>query len=196
MQETQQTEAWSLGWEHPLEEGMVIHCSILAWRIPRSEEPSRLQSIESQRVKHDWSDWARMHIAKKKKCLPDDGFIITHYKAEHRRIDSFELWCERRFLRVLWTARWANQSILKEINPGYSLERLTLKLMLQNFGHLMWRADSDYDAGKDWRQEEKGGATGDEMVGWHHWLNGHEFVQAPGDGEEQGSLVCCRVGYD
>ena len=84
---------------------------------------------------------------------------------------------------------------IKEINPEYSLERLTLKLMLQNFGHLMRRADSDSDAGKDWRQEEKG-ATGDEMFGWHHQLNGHESVQAPGDGEEQGSLVCCRVRHD
>ena len=174
---------------------MAIRCSILAWRIPWSEEPARLQSIESQRVEHDWSDWACMHIAKKKKkCLPDTGFIITHYKAEHRWIDTFELWCWRRFLRVLWTARWANQSI-KEINPEYSLERLTLKLMLQNFGHLMRRADSDSDAGKNWRQEEKG-ATGDEMFGWHHQLNGHESVQAPGDGEEQGSLVCCRVRHD
>ena len=65
----------------------------------------------------------------------------TIKKAEHRRIDAFELWCWRRFLRVPWTARRSNQSILKEISPGCSLEGLMLKLKLQNFGHLMWRVD-------------------------------------------------------
>ena len=63
-------------------------------------------------------------------------------KAEHRRIDAFELWCWRRLLRVPWTARRSNQSILKEISPGCSLEGLMLKLKLQYFGHLMGRADS------------------------------------------------------
>ena len=66
----------------------------------------------------------------------------TIKKAEHRRIDAFELWCWRRLLRVPWTARRSNQSILKEISPEYSLEGLMLKLKLQYFGHLMWRADS------------------------------------------------------
>ena len=78
-------------------------------------------------------------------------------KAEHQRIDAFELRCLRRLLRVSWTARRSNQSILKEISPGYSSEGLMLKLKLQYFGHLMRRADSkDPDARKDWRQEEKG----------------------------------------
>ena len=63
-------------------------------------------------------------------------------KAEHRRIDAFEVWCWRRLLRVLWTSRKSNQSILKDISPGCSLEGLMLKLKLQYFGHLMWRADS------------------------------------------------------
>jgi len=66
----------------------------------------------------------------------------TVKKAEHWRIDAFELWCWRRLLRVLWTARRSNQSILKEISPEYSMEGLMLKLKLQNFGHLMWRTDS------------------------------------------------------
>ena len=66
----------------------------------------------------------------------------TIKKAEHRRIDAFELWCWRRLLRVAWTARRSNQSILKEISPEYSLEELMLKLKLQYFGHLMRRADS------------------------------------------------------
>ena len=100
----------------------------------------------------------------------------TIRKAECWRIDAFELWCWRRRLSVPWTARRSNQSILKEINPEYSLEGLMLMLKLQYFGHLMRRADSfeKTDAGKDWRREEKG-TTEDEMVGWHHQLNGHEF---------------------
>ena len=66
----------------------------------------------------------------------------TVKKAEHSRIDAFELWCWRRLLRVPWTARRSNQSILKEISPGISLEVMMLKLKLQYFGHLMWRVDS------------------------------------------------------
>ena len=69
-----------------------------------------------------------------------ESWIIE--KAEHQRIDAFELWCWRRFLRVPWTARRSNQSILKEISPEYSLEGLVLKLKLQSFGHLMSRMDS------------------------------------------------------
>ena len=75
-------------------------------------------------------------------------------KAEHQRIDAFELWCWRRLLRVPWTARSSNQSILKEISPGCSLEGLMLMLKLQYFGHLMRRGGKDPDAGRDWGQEE------------------------------------------
>ena len=95
-------------------------------------------------------------------------------KAERRRIDAFELWCWRRLLRVPWTARRSNQSILKEISPGCSSEGLMLKLKLQYFGHLMRRVGKDSDSGRDWGQEEKG-MTEDEMVGWYHQLDGHEF---------------------
>ena len=97
-------------------------------------------------------------------------------KAEHRRIDAFELWCCRRLLRVPWTARRSKQSILKEISPGYSLEEMMLKLKLQYFVHLMQRVDSleKTDAGRDWGQEEKG-TTEDELAGWHHRLDRHEF---------------------
>ena len=92
----------------------------------------------------------------------------TVKKAKHRRIDAFDLWCWRRLLRVPWPARRSNQSILREISPGCSLEGMTLKLKLQHFGHLMRRVDSeDSDAGRDWGQEEKG-LTEDEMAGWHH----------------------------
>ena len=97
-------------------------------------------------------------------------------KAERRRVDAFELWCWRRLLRVLWTAKKSSQSILKEISPGCSLEGMMLKLNLQYFGHLMRRVDSgkDSDAGRNWGQEEKG-TTKDEMAGWHHRRDGHEF---------------------
>jgi len=88
----------------------------------------------------------------------------TIKKAERWKIDAFELWCRRRLLRVPWTAKRSNQSILKEISPEYSLEGLMLKLKLQYFGHLMWRTDSFPDAGKDWKIEEEKGTTEDEMV--------------------------------
>ena len=90
-------------------------------------------------------------------------------KAECRRIDAFELWCWRRLLKVPWTARRSNQSILKEISPGISLEGMMLKLKLQYFGYLTQRVDSleKTDAGRDWGQEEKG-TTEDERAGGHH----------------------------
>ena len=104
----------------------------------------------------------------------------TIKKAEHRRIDAFELWCWRRLLRIPWTARRSNQSILKEIGPEYSLEGLMLKLKLQYFGHLMRRTDSlentlmlgKIEGGRRGRGMRM---TEDEMVGWHHQLDGHEF---------------------
>ena len=159
----------------------------------------------------------------------------TIKKAECWQADAFELWCWRRLLRVPWTARRSNLSILKEISPECSLKGLMLKLNLQYFGHLMQRTDAfklwccrrllrvpwtarrwsqvnpkgnqpwiftgktdaeaevpilwpsdgkshltgkDPDAGKDWRREEKG-MTADEIFGWHHRLDGHEFEQAP-----------------
>ena len=118
----------------------------------------------------------------------------TIKKAEHQGVDAFELWYWRRLLRVPWTERKSTQSILKEINTEYPLEGLMLKLKFQYFAHLMWRLigliGKDPDSGKDWRQEEKG-ISEDEVVGWHHWLDGHEFKQTLGDGEGQGSLVCC-----
>ena len=96
-------------------------------------------------------------------------------------------------LRVPWTARRSNQSILKEISPEYSLEGLMLKLKFQYFGHLMQRADSFEKTLMLEKIEgrRRGEETEDEMVGWHHQLNAHEFEQAPGVSDGQGSLVCC-----
>ena len=175
----------------------------------------------------------------------------TIKKAEHWRIDAFELWCWRRLLRVPWTARRSNQSILK-ISPGCSLEGLMLKLKLQYFGYLMWRADSlektlmlgkikggrrganRWDgwmasltgwtwvctSSRSWwwtgkpgvlqstglqRVDSlektlmlggigvaKKGTTEDEMVGWHHWLDGRESEWTSGVGNGQGGLECCN----
>ena len=115
----------------------------------------------------------------------------TIKKAEHRRIDTFELWCWRRLLRVPWTARRSSQSILKETIREYSLEGLMPKLKLQYFGHLMWRTDS----------LEKilmlGEIEGRKRRGYKtmRWLDGitdsNESEQALGDGEGEGGLACC-----
>ena len=108
-------------------------------------------------------------------------------KPKSQRTDAFELWCWRRLLRVPWTARRSNQSILREVSPEYSLEGLMLKVKLQYFGHMMWRADSlekTLMLGKI-KGKRRRGQKG--MVWWHHHLNGHEFERAQGDGG-QGSL--------
>ena len=126
----------------------------------------------------------------------------TIKKAESWRIDGFELQFWRRFLRVSWTARRSNQSILNEISPEYSLEGLMLKLKLQYFGHLMWRTDSfekTLIVGKLRAGGE--GKTEDQMAGWHHRLNGHEFGYAlgAGDGQRPGvlqSMGSQRVRHD
>ena len=95
-------------------------------------------------------------------------------------------------MRVPWTARRSDQSILKEISPGCSLEGMMLKLKLQYLCHLMRRVDSleKTHAGRDWGQEEKG-MTEDEMAGWHHRLDGREFEWTSGVCDGQGGLACC-----
>ena len=126
-------------------------------------------------------------------------------KAEHQRIDAFKLWCWRRLLKVPWTARRSNLSILREINPEYSLEGLMLKLKLQYFGHLMQTADSleksltlgKIEGRRRGRQKKR---TSEETAGGHHRCNGHELGKTLGDGEGQGGLACCSPwghnGYD
>ena len=127
----------------------------------------------------------------------------TVKKAEHWRIDAFELWCWRRLLRVPWIASRSNQAILKEISPGISLEGMMLKLKTPVLWlpHMKsWLTGKDSDAGRDWGQEEKG-TTEDEIAGWRHQLDGSEFEWTPGDGDGQGGLLCCdswgrRVRHD
>ena len=121
-----------------------------------------------------------------------ESWIIR--KAECWRIDAFELWHWRRPLRVLWTARRANQSILKEISPEYLLEGQILKLKLWYFDQLMRRTDSlekTLMLGKIEGRRKKG-MTEDEMVGWYHRLDGRESEWTLGVGDGQGGLACCN----
>ena len=118
----------------------------------------------------------------------------TIKKAECWKINAFELWYWRRLLRVPWTVRRSNQSILKDqswIFIGRTNAEAGAPVLCPP-DVKSWLIRKDLDAGKDWRQEEKG-TTEDEMVGWYHWLNGHEFEQASGDGEGQRNLVCCNL---
>ena len=127
----------------------------------------------------------------------------THYPPLFRFCCCFRLCCpayeifnspkrDPRLFRVPWTTRRSNQSILKEINTEYSLEGQMLKLKLQYFGHVMWTADLlEKDRGWERLKAEGKESKKDEMVGWHHWCNGHELEQTLGDGEGQGGLVCC-----
>ena len=154
-----------------------------------------MRNVDSMLKQRDITLLTKVRIIKAKICpvvmYRCESWTIK--KAECQRIDAFELCCWRRLLRVPWTARRSNQWILKEINPEYSLEGLMLKLKLQSFGHLIQRANSlgkNLEPGKDWKQKEKG-VLEDEMIGWHHWLNGHEFEQTLGDSERQGGLACC-----
>ena len=127
----------------------------------------------------------------------------TIKKTEHWRTDAFELWCWRRLLRVPWTARRSNQSNLKEISPGCSLEGMILKLKLQFFGHLRWRTDSLEKAlmlGKIEGRTRRGHRMR-WLDGWYHRLDGREFEQAPVVCDGQGGLTCCspwgcRVGHN
>ena len=118
----------------------------------------------------------------------------TIKKAEHWRTDAFELWCWRRLLRCPCTDYREIQPVHPKGNQSWifigrtDAEAETSILWLPNAKN--WLIGKDPDAGKDWRQEEKG-MTEDEMVGWHHWLDGHDREQAPGVGDGQGSLECC-----
>ena len=127
----------------------------------------------------------------------------TIKKAEHWRIDTFELWCWRRLLRVPWTAKGS-----KKVNPKGNQSWIFIgRTVAEAEAPTLWPPDAknwligkDPDAGKDWRQEKKG-TTEDEMVEWHHQLNGHESEQVLGVGDRQGSLACrspwsCRVRHN
>ena len=174
--------SWAPKTEQPWNEKMLASWK-KSWYKPR-------QCIKKQ----------RHHFADKGPYSQNYGFSsshveiweLDHKKTEHWRIDAFKPWCWRRLLRVPWTARKTNQSILKEINPEYSLEGLMKKLKLQYFGHLMGRADY-WKRPWFWERLKAGreGVTEDKMVGWHLWLNEREFEQTLGYSEGPGSLAGC-----
>ena len=116
----------------------------------------------------------------------------TIKKAEHRIIDAFELWCWSRLLRIPWTARRSNQSLLKEISSEYSLEGLMLKLKLHYFGHLMRRADS-FEKTLMLEKIEGRKRKGRKSMRWLHDVTDSmdKFEQGPGVGDGQGNLACC-----
>ena len=134
-----------------------------------------------------WSKlWIQLPVCRKNHCaifqLEADDYVKLH---QHYEIKKIQI-----------------KKTLKEISPGCSLEGLMLKLKLQYLppNEKSWLIGKDPDAGRDWGQEEKG-ATEDEMAGWHHQLNAHEFEWTPGVGDGQGGLACCdswgcRVGHD
>ena len=159
--------------------------------------------------KKSW-DQPRQHIKKQRHYFANKGPSSQGYGFSSGHVWMWELdreegwvpknWCfwtvvlEKTHLRVPWTARRSNQSILKEISPGCSLEGLMLKLKLPILWppHVKsWLIGKDSDAGRAWGQEEKG-MTEDEMAGWHHHLNGPEFGSTPGVGDGQGGLACCN----
>ena len=142
------------------------------------------------RVGYDWCNLAQIKMVFPVVMYVCESWTIK--KAEHQRTDAFELWCWRRLLRVPWTARRSNKSILKEINWIF-IRRTDTEAEAPIFGPPDVRSlftRKDPDARKNGGQEEKR-VTEDEMVGWHHWINGHEFEQAPEDSKGQGSLVLC-----
>ena len=134
--------------------------------MDREAQSAAIHGVTKSRTR--LSNWTELNW--KKSDERSESWTIK--KSGHQRIDAFELWCWRRLLRVRWTGKRSNQSILNQINSEYSLEELMLKL--QYFGHLMWRADSlekTLMLGKIEGRLEKW-VSEDEIAGWHHWLNG------------------------
>ena len=171
-----ETWVWSLGREDPLEKEMATHSSILAWRIPWTEEPDGLQSTVSQRVGHDWATSLHAFF---------HGFSSSHVWMWE--LDCEESWGPKNW--CFWTVVLEKtlESFLdsKKIQPVHPKENQSWifigRTVAENETPILWPPDAkqwllwkDPDAGKDWRKEEKG-MTEDEMVGWHHWHNGHEF---------------------
>ena len=179
------------------------------WKILFFWSPKSLQLvIGAMKLLTPWKesyDQPRQHIEKQRHYFANKGLSSQSYGFSRSHVwmweldykESwapknwcFELWCWRRLFRVPWTARRSNQSILKEISPGCSLEGLMLKLKLWYFGHLMLSADSLEKTLILGKRAGGKGTTEDEMVGWHRWLNGHEFEWTLGVGDGQGGLVC------
>ena len=164
----QETWVWSLGWEDPLEKGMATHSSILAWRIPWTEEPGRIQFIGYQRVGHDWVTFSSSHV--------------WMWELDYKENWAPKNWC---FWTVVLEKTLESPLDCKGFQPVHPKGNQSWVLIgrtdveaetpiLRPPDAKSWLIWKDPDAGKDWRQEKKG-TTEDKMVGWHHRLNGHEF---------------------
>ena len=145
-----------------------------------------------------WKQWQILFFGPSSQSYDFSSPHVWMWELDHKEGWALKNWCfwtvvlEKTLLRVPWTARRSNHSVLKEISPEYSLEGLMLKLKLQYFGHLTWRNDpleKTLMLGKI--EGRKRRVTEDEMVEWHQWLNGHEFEPTLGVGDGQGSLACC-----
>ena len=161
---------------------MAPHSSTLAWKIPWTEEPGRLQSMGSRRVGHNWVTSFTFHFHGSEKE------IVTHSSVLAWRIPGMG---DPGGLPSMWSHRvghsWSDLAAAAAFIGRTDAEAETPILWpLDGKNWLIWK---DPDAGKDWRREEKG-PTEDEKAGWHHWLNGHEFEWTLGVGEGQGGLVC------
>ena len=185
-------------------------CQTLFWGVQKSLQmviaAMKLKDTCSLEEKL-WPTY-RQHIKKQRHYFANKGPSSQSYGFSSSHVWLWELDCKEswalknwRFWTVVLEKTLESPLDIKEIQPVHPkgnqswifIGRTDLKLKLQYFGHLMQRTDSfakDPHAGKDWRQEEKG-MIEDEMVGWHHQLYGHEFVQAPGVGDGKGSLACC-----
>ena len=162
---------------------MATHSSMLAWRIPWTEEPGRLQSMGSLGVGHDW--------------VTSLSLFTFHFHALEKEMATHSSVLAWRIPRI---GEPGGLLSMGSHRVRHNWSDLAAAAILWPPDATSWLIRKDPDAGKDWSQEEKG-TTEDKMVGWHHWLNGHEFEQTPGDGERQGSLACCnpwgcRVRHD
>ena len=183
----QETHVWSLGGEDPLEEGMATHSSILAWRIPWAEEPGGLWSIGSQRHRHDWSNLAHTYASFANKGPSSESYGFSSGHVWMWELDSKESWAVKNwcFWTVILEKTLESPLDSKEIQPVHLKGDQSWVFIGRTDAEaetpILWPPDAksqligkDPDAGKDWGQEEKGMAE-DEVVRWHHWLNGHEF---------------------
>ena len=179
---------------HALKKEMATHSSILAWRIQGTEEPGGLPSMGSHRVGHDWSDLAAAAV----KAMVFPVVMYGCESLDHKKSWVLKNWC-------FWTGMLEKtlESPLgcKEIKPIHPKGNQSCIFIGRSDGEaeapIFWPPDvknwligKNPDAGKDWRQEEKG-TTEDEMIGWHYQFDGREFEQAQGVGDGQGSLMCC-----
>ena len=201
-----------LGQEAPLEEGMAPHSSILAWRIPWTRESGGLQFMRSQRVRHEWSEWALSAFLGPEErvgnlFIGERGAWLSHRvktsssQVQMWGLDQKEGWVKNWCFQIAVLEKTLESPLdykeIKSVNPKGNQPWICIgRTTAEAEAPVLWPSDvksrligKDPDAGKGWEQEK--GMAEDEMVGWHYWLSGHAFEQTPGDGEGQASLVCC-----